>query len=313
MSNAAAIAKLSRLALGASNGSDGSAATQRIFFTNFSPGCTREMIDIGDNVGGYSDLGHGIELTRQNITRVAPVLSAKPSTAEWKIFLDWMLNAAATGTGGVGDPYLWPTVGLPTVKKVIEFDDTQQFWHISGSVVARSIISAESGKEATLTLQLQGVDFTNTGTFPTLNYTASLGPRFLFGDQAVVIAGAGSSVKCRKMTLTIEHGIINDRFFYGFTSMGPVNTDRTYVLELEVPYGLHPTLTGLCAVDGGVAGSVTLSYGASVLAFTFPKLRTPLISPEAVVAKDEMFLPWRAQAFDNLTAPASGMQTSLIL
>jgi hypothetical protein len=313
MSNPAAIAKLARLAIGALDGSSGSAATQRLFFTSFKPNCKRERIDIGENVGGFGDLGHGIELTRQNITRVAPVLQTKPSTAEWKYFLDWLMNASPTGTGVGGDPYLWPTPGIPAKSRVIEFDDTQQFWHMTGNVVSRATISAEAGKEVQLSIELQGIDFTNTGTFPTLTYAASLGPRFLFGDQAITIAGITGAVRCRRMTLVIDHGIINDRFFYGFTSQGPVNTDRTYNLSLDIPYGLHPTLTGLCAVDGGVAGTITFGYGASAMVFTLPKLRTPVVSADADVARDEQFLPWEAQAFDNLTAPSSGFQVSLVL
>ena len=318
MSNPAAIAKLGKLAVSAANASTSAPAATRLFFTSFKPGCKREKIDIGENVGGFSDLGHPIELTRQNITRVAPTLSAKPSTAEWKIFLDWIMNATPTGfgttlAGGGTGPYIWATPGVPMFDRTLEYQDTQKFWHMSGIGINRAILTAEAGKELQLTLEMQGIDYNNTGTFPTLSYTASLGPRFLFGDQAVLVTGIGTPVRCRKMTLTIDHSLINDRFFYGFTSAGPVNTDRKYELELEVPYGIHNTLVDLCAVDGGVAGSMTFTYGASVMIFTMPKLRSDAVSVDMDVARDEMFLPWKAQAFDDATTPASGFQASLVL
>ena len=74
MSNPAAIAKLARLAVGASNGNASSAATQRLFFTSFTPGCKREMIDIGENVGGFGDLGHGM-----------PSWSNLPEAQRWQL------------------------------------------------------------------------------------------------------------------------------------------------------------------------------------------------------------------------------------
>lgn len=300
--NDAALSKLARLSVSAyqapGDESAGTAATLAMLFESFMPGATTEMIDLGANTGGFSNLGHGIELTRNNIVRVAPRGSFIPSVGEWDIFWRWILSDNSDGAA----PWIYkPSVtGGGPGQRNIDWHDTQSFWHLAECIVSRATLSAQAGQEVKLALECQGKSYTkDSGSYPTLT-NHSFGPRFLFGDNAISIAGI-VGVNTRSVRLTIDHATQNDRYFYGFNSAGPVNTDRMVTLELDIPYGLHPTLTAACAVDGGADGELFFTYGTNTMLVTLPRLRTPAVSVDANVPQ-EMFMPWRAQAFCTLAA-----------
>jgi hypothetical protein len=301
MSNNAALSKLARLSCSAyqaaGSGNSSTAATLALLFESFNPGAMTEMIDLGDTVGGFSNLGRGIELTRNNRVRVAPTFSGKPSVGEWEIFWPWILSHNPSISVGTFT-YAPSVVGGGPGQRNIDWHDTQDFYHLKECTVSRATLSAQSGGEVKLDCEFQGIDYTkNSGSYPTLT-NHNYGPRFLFGDLAATIAG--NTVAARSVRLTIDHATQNDRFFYGFTSAGPVNTDRVITLELDVPHGIMSDLTDACAIDGGASGNLIFTYGTSIMQITFPKLRSPAISVPAQVPS-EMFFTFRAQAYCTLS------------
>lgn len=303
--NPAALSKLARLSM-AALGVTGT-GTIPLFFSSFSPGCGQDMINIGQNVGGFSNLGQAIELTRANTVTVAPRSSHKPSLEETREFLKSVFNNGSE----IGGAYTYDPDSQYTKERSLIYDDTQTVYKIDGCVISRAVFAAQSRGELTLDLDWAGKTFTTGYTYPTLtDFDSCLGPHWLFVDGAVVVGG--TTIKTRSIRITLDNGISNDRYFYGATSAGPVSTDRTCSLDLDIPYGLHPTLRSACNVNGGVAATATFSNGAKVLTFNFPAIRTNTVSVDASVPA-EMYMPFSAQCFDIRTngSEATGVSVTI--
>ncbi len=313
--NASALSKLARLSLAALDSGDGVAGTIPLSFTKFDPGCRYEKINIGENVGGMSSLGDDINLTRNNVKKVSPRSSHKPGTTELIALLNSVFNMAPTGTGADVDPYIWkPAATQRAVDRNIEYHDTQRFWRIQGCCVSKATFQAASKQELVVDLEWEGRDYTNTGTYPSLTVANMLTDRFLFVDGAVDIDGVDSIVKTRSIKCMLDHVMQNDRFFYGATSAGPINTERRGTLSLEVPYGLHNTIIDACAVEGGAGAIVSFSnpVSGSILTFNMPAIRTDATSVSADVPQ-EMFGTFEADCYEILDESLPCMYATLVI
>lgn len=308
MPSNAALFRLTRLAMSAV---DTATPIDKPFaFTEFDPGAVTEMIDLGRDLGGLGSLSHHVDNTRANRKLVRPSMALKPSVAEWAELLQWIMYGTPTGITTKTYP-----LGDREVPRAVAFDDTRQDWLLTGVAVDRAVFAAQAGGELGLRLECAGVDYSHPGTFPGgLDATPTpASPRLLMGDLAVTLNGV-SNVKCRSATLTVSHSLNADRFFYGFTSAGPVNTDRQVTVELDLPLGLHLALADAGAVDAGVPLTLTFSYGGKVLAFSMPAVRTPTRPVRASAGEAELFVPWQGTAFVAAGGAAnSELSTTLTL
>jgi hypothetical protein len=312
---ASALSKLARLSLSAFNASDATDATIPLTFRRFFPNCTDKVIDIGQQVGGFSNLGQGISQTRKNIRVAAPSSSHKPGVTEMIALLNSIMNIAPTGAGTAGDPYIWTpaAAGLSTSRSIV-YHDTQTYWKIWGCVVARATFAAQSQGELSVDLEWAATNWTNTGSYPSLGTTSLRDPRFLFTDGAITVNGsAATPIKTRSIRIGVDHGVDNNRFFYGAVSAGPINKERMFDFSLDIPYGLHNDMISLCNAEGGVAVEVefTNPVSGSVLTFTMPVVRSDTVSVEANVP-EEQFVPFRAQAYEDFANALPGLSISLV-
>lgn len=289
--------KLCRLTVGGPSYSAGGSPALSLLFSQFDPRNRQGFIDLGENLGGFGNLGHPVDLTRQNLRRCSPVGNFKPGLIELQHFLPWIFNAA-----GVGTATLTYTPGSASAIRFLEYTDAAAVIHrLLYCAVSKATFAATAGREMTLSVEWEGVDWTNPGVATYPNFDNST--RFLFGDLGLTLNGV--STPCRSWSLTIDHRISNDRFFNGFTSAGPLNLDRVVTLRLEVPYGLAAAARAAGAVDGGVPAVLTMSAAMyntlSLLVFTLPAVRYETPSPEARIP-EEQFITVEAQCFGPLVA-----------
>jgi hypothetical protein len=161
--------------------------------------------------------------------------------------------------------------------------------------VSRAVVSAQSGGEVTLELECAGTEFTNVGTFgsPALQ----LGPPLLFGQMGLTV-GATTNVKCRSFRLTVDNVLNADRFFFGMVTAAPTMMDRVVTVEIEVPYGEHPTLLDAGSPAAGVAVTALFTFGNQSLQLAMPSVRWN-ITPAPANPPDEMFFTIPGQAFSD--------------
>lgn len=284
--------KLARLTIGPQAYTPTGLPQMSLLFSSFKPNNRQEVIDIGRDLGGFGNLNHPVDLTRKNVRRCAPTARLKPSVDELVELLPWILNTVGLGTG----PYAY-TPDVPAKLRWLEYTDASAVVHrLLGLAVSKATFSAQAAQELVLDLELQGTDWTNPGgtTYP--NWGNKI--RFLFGDLGLTLNGVATP--CRSFRLTVDHGIQNDRFYAGFVSAGPLNTDRTVMLDLEIPYGLAVAAWAAGQADGGVPA--TLAFvgvnGAvtSQLTIYLPAVRYAHPSVDAEVP-NEQFIAVQAQCF----------------
>jgi len=289
--------KLALLGLGGVDGNPSLPATQSLLFTSFDPGHRQETIDIGSNMGGFGSLAHPIGLTRLNSIVVTPRMQLKPSSVEWNALLRWIFNTNPAGLG----PFTF-TFGTASTPRVVDYSDTVLYHHLTGVVVSRATISAQSRGEVILDIEGVGSTWTNSGTFPTLS--PSLGSRLLFGDLGLSVTGIVGSVPCRSIRITIDHMISADRYYFGFTQT-PLNLDRVVTMELEIPFAIASAMWSIAQVDGGVPVSATFSGGytgvaPTSLTFSTPSFRAPQ-APAPAEVPNELFCRISGQCFAGVT------------
>ena len=297
----AAMSKLARLAMSAP-GTD-SPITQWFTFRSFNTGTTEELIDLGrDTTQGSRS--HAVQNSRDNLRRLAPTMSLKPTAIQWGNLLPWIFCGLQTGTG----PYTF-ALGEREVARKISYDDTQTVWEFDRVVVDEATISASQGGELGLELSCVGRDWTTGNAFPASGLVADLTTPFIMSDLSVSV-GATSAVKCRDFRLTVRNVISRERFFNSRTIACAVATDREVSLSMSMPYGLHQALYRAGAGPAGVAVSGTFTFGAASLAFNMPHVKTPG-NPFSASVPDEIMMDWTGTAMATL--PGNELSASLTL
>lgn len=250
--------------------------------TSFAPGCMIEQLDsTADKMIGTRT--HSLTGTVDNLKRVTPSMSFKPSVAEWGDLLQWIMTGTPTGTTTKTFP-----LGNREIERRIGFDDTMRYWVMSEVCCNRATIAASAGGPLTVDIDAIGTDYTvGSGTFPT-GLTFPVGPPFMMTNLAIVM-GAVSNVSCRSFKLSIDNVLDSNRYFFGSTISGAVATDRMIGCDLEIPYGLHSTLWDAGAGTAGVAIAATFTRGTSSLVFTMPAVKAVAPPPQVRVPAETMY------------------------
>lgn len=253
-------------------------------FSQFSPGVTHELLDLGDDVNTAS-LSSLEGLTRLNRRMVAPSWSGKPVPAEWLQLLPWIMDGGQTGAGTVASPYVF-ALGDTLSKRYALWDDTALLWDLQELAVDTATISASQGDPAVrCSLDLVGVDWTNTGTFPSGLVPANTAP-FILTDACAAVTVAGTPVKVGGVSISLSKAVARDRYFNCPTIACAVSQARSVGVTLsEFPWALHPTLWSAGSA-ASVAVVVTFTFGVFKLKFTFPRVRHEPESPEANVPRE---------------------------
>lgn len=300
--------KLGRLAVSAFGpGSDTTPGATRLLFKEWDHGCGKKLLDTQDVTGGHGSLDHGVEHTMLNQLLAQPKGTLRPSVGEWRHWLPWIFNNDAADTDATASQlYTFIPTDTTLLRNVHYANDASagnRIFLAAGCALSKATIKCDSKAAVELEVEIEGRTFTEGISFTAnpadaTNYST----RFVMANQSVNLNG--TAMKCRSCTITVDNGIENDRFFYGTTSAGPLQTDRKVMCELTVPYGYHAALWDAGIADGGVPLTVTYAYNGASMAWTFATVRADADSFRSVVPQEDFFT-FKAMCLAKFSAAAT--------
>lgn len=297
--------KLGRLsASGFGPVSDTVPGAARLFFKEWDHGCSTKLLDTGDATGGHGSLDHMLEHYRVNQTVVKPSGTLRPSVGEWSYWLAALFDhdAVAAGAGPVVQTFVPQTASL-FFNVHFDTDASRRTYLAAGCTLSKATVKCESKAAVELDVEIEGRTYTEAVAFAGAVAPANYNTRFVMADEAVVLNNVAT--RCKRVSLSFDNGIDNDRFFFGLASAGPLKTDRVIAAELEIPFGLHSALWDDGVADAGIPLTVTFSYGANnSLAFTFPTCRADADAFRSVVPREDFFT-LRLACLANFTGPGA--------
>lgn len=225
----------------------------------------------------------GIRGTREDVAddsrtgpyAVAGQLVLEPTPEDLAIWFPRILGKAAVGTTYDLDETLPSfTLTIDRIAKVFTY---------AGCKVARATFSGSSGGLLRLALDIvaQSEAVANAGTFPSL--TAGITQPYIFSDLVMTLQAAAK--KPASFELTIDNGLITDRFLNGLTIVSLPEGPRTIGLSVVLPYATGTGTTGNTDLYGqalaGAAGSLVFTNAGYSTQFNFGTLQVPDNSPTA--------------------------------
>lgn len=256
-----------------------------------------ELID-GNAINGILD--RNIELVRDGAIRVGGPVNMIPNAVEFASLLRWILGGTPSGTPTVTYP-LTQTNNLQ--EKFVCIDRVIKVFTYAGVKVNRAVFRATQGGPLELSLDLIGKTMAEgaAGSFPSLTLNVANGP-FVFRDLAMTVAG--TTVRAKEFTLTIDNMLNADRFFNSQTLVTIDQEDRRISFETSLPYGdYHALKSGFTAA--GTAVVATFTNGGAALVFSLVKVAIPYTDP-GTPGRSEIMLPVSGDAM------ASGSTAALV-
>ncbi len=279
----AALPKLARLGLSAL-GEDGPIDSW-LGFTSFDPGCTEELLSLGDDVstGSLSSLESHARLNRRMVN---PRHEHTPTAAEWHNLLPWIMDGTVAGAGTAASAYTY-ALGNTLSRRFAAWHDTQTFWDLYAVGIDSATISASQSDPAVrLSSDWIGHDWDNTGTFPSGLVPPTDAP-FIFTDSSGAVLVDGVARRVESLSITIAKNVAGDRFHNSKTIACAVSQSRQVMVSLTGPWGLNSGMLEL-GRSSSVPVVITFTFGARVLTFTMPRVRQPPRAPGASVPTEIM-------------------------
>jgi hypothetical protein len=194
----------------------------------------------------------------------------EPRPDELVFWLPYILGAAASGTTFA----LAETVGefYATVDKIAKV------YTYAGCKVNQAVFESSPGQNLRMSLAIEGKTETqaNAGTFPSISASLSVLQPYIH-HQAVLTLG-GTAYAIRNVRVTIDNGLILDRFDNSTTRTALPESDRIITLSCENPFTSDETALYDLAI-AGVAGTLVYTNGNYSLTFTFANLKAAAESP----------------------------------
>lgn len=223
-------------------------------------------------------------------TRVGPYtvsgqLVLEPTPEDLAIWLPRILGAAPSGTTfNLAETLPSFTLAVDRVAKVFTY---------AGCKVNRATFQGAQGGLLRLVLDLvaQSESVAAAGSFPSLSLPVQ--PPYIFSDVSLTLAGTSREVK--QFELTIDNGVVTDRFMNSVTIVNAPEGDRAIALRTVHAWAAGNTDLYAQAL-AGAAGSLQLTNALGgapptgyQTAFTFATLQVPDRSPH-VPSRGEVFL-----------------------
>lgn len=170
----------------------------------------------------------------------------------------------------------------------------------TGCRVSRATFSGSQGQPITLRLDLEGETEVITNTaFPVTVPAIDSGSPYIFSDVTFALAADASAAEVRGFEITIDNGLITDRFMNSVTRTTIPSADRVITVSLTVPYTADEVDLHKQALAGGT-GSLTLTNGGTSTLFTFGNLKTdPASSPVVGARGSEILLGLQMRAYQT--------------
>lgn len=283
--------KLGRLSVSAFGPiSDTVPGATRLLFKEWDHGCSQVLLDAGDVTGGHGSLDHGVEHVVLNQRLAKPKGTVRPSVGEWRHWLPWLFNHdVADADATAGQSYTFVPTDTQLLRNVhYDTDASRRCYLAAGCAMSKATIKCESKAAVELEVEIEGRTYTEAVAFAgNLAAATNYSTRFVMANRSVSLNSVLTS--CRSCTITVDNGVVNDRFFYGLESAGPLQTDRKIEVELTIPFGLHHALLDDGIADAGVPLTVAYTYGGASMTFTFATVKADAQSFRSVVPQEDFF------------------------
>ena len=229
--------------------------------------------------------GHQSDDTRVGPYSVGGRLLLEPTPEDLAIWLPRILGAAASGTTyNLAETLPSFTLTVDRVAKVFTY---------AGCKVNRAVLQGSQGGLLRMSLDVvaQSEAVAASGTFPSL--TPSMSQPYIFSDLALTLAATAREVK--EFELSIDNGLMTDRFMNSVTIVNAPEGDRTIGLRTVHAWAAGNTdlyaqalagSAGTLQLTNALGGTPPVGYQTS---FAFGTLQVPDRSPN-VPGRDELFL-----------------------
>lgn len=229
--------------------------------------------------------GHQSDDTREGPYTVGGRLVLEPTPEDLAIWLPRILGAAAAGTTyDLAETLPSFTLSIDRVAKVFTY---------AGCKVNRATLEGSQGGLLRLSLDVvaQSESVANAGTFPSLS--PSMSQPYIFSDLLLTLASTIREV--RDFELTIDNGLITDRFMNSRVIVNAPEGDRTITLQTMHAWAADNTdlyaqalagAAGTLQLTNALGGAPPAGYQTT---FSFATLQVPDRSPN-VPGRDEFFL-----------------------
>ena len=162
--------------------------------------------------------------------------------------------------------------------------------------VARATFTGQQGQVMRLRLDLEGSTETETATaFPgTVPAIADEQP-YVMDDVTFSLSADASSDEVKSFEITIDNGLIIDRYMNSVTRAEIPAADRVITVKMEVPHNAD-TIDLHDQSVAGAAGTLTLTNGNVSTLFTFANLKSPAETPASTRRGGEYMLNLNMEA-----------------
>jgi hypothetical protein len=277
-------------------GAAGGAATKQLQNVSCGVGKTGQIL-VKDGVRGTRSRHTGNAVAGPY--SVGGPLSVQPSPDELRIILPYIFGTAESGSGTSGTPWIYAlaeTIG----DMVVVQEKIAKVFTWDGCKVNNARFSASAGSPVlTLDMDVQGKTEAvgAAASFPSIGTTLSTVQPWVFHNLVLTLNSI--TRVCDNFSITIDNGLMLDRFLNSQTRTEIPETDRSITLEVDNPY----STTDLALYDiaaTGIAGSAVFTNGTNILTFTFANLKAPAEVMEAA-QRGEIMNKLRFTAYETGT------------
>lgn len=279
----AAMGARSRVGIGATSGS---AATHEITFLSCGIGKEEQHIQ-SDGIRGSRER-HSFDVV-EGTYNVGGPLVLEPRPEDLDILLPWILGAAeSTDVFDIADTLLVYGVDIYKVAGTYRY---------AGMKVNTATFTSQPNQPLRLELDVQGITETGGITFPSIAGTLSEKAPYIHHDLTLTLNG--SARKCSRLVVTINNGLILDRFMNSQSRTELPESDRIITIAADLPFGDESNLYDLSVA--GIDGDAEWANGTDTLTIDFGVIQIPARSPLINSRGEEIGLTIEGQARNNGT------------
>lgn len=217
---------------------------------------------------------HPVERTRNGLFTVGGTWSTNPGPADLTTLLPYILGTSGALTESIGEFY----VGIEKIAAVYQY---------AGCKMASASFSGSQGSFLALSCNIEGKTETVGAITGFSALTPSLETPYVFMDCVLTIGG--TPYQFREFNLTIDNGVLLDRFMNSTSRTDLIAADRVVAISLSLPF----TSDTLALYDTGATSAavvLTFTNGANSLTMTMPAVQFPA-QPQNLPNRNEIILP----------------------
>lgn len=259
-------------------GTQSGGVATREFFIN-SNGITNARTQI-QNQGTYGSRDFRAESTVEGTYTAGGTVELNPRADDLAFLMEYILGGAASGNDFA--------VAEAIPEMTVEMYRTIETVKVTKAKINSATFASRMGQELSLSLDIQGCQWTPGITFASISGTLSTQAPFVH-HQAVLTIG-GTAYQVDDVNLTIGNNLILDRFYNSQYRVDLPEGNRTVELSCTFPW--TSTESALYALaTAGAAATLVYTSGNVSLTFTFGKLQAAVNGPPMGARGSEVKMP----------------------